>query len=743
MGANISGVGEIAGINNNLTDTGSSYTQYPNSVVPDKTIKKGYDVFNSSAYNNLIQASKLYEAGDAKAKRCGRVNKRANEIYTTDGKLHMGDDRYIDCGITCNNCDMWPYQSDAPIGPVVGVKSPIGVKTTISGGNNNNSANPKDFTCYNKNEFKNTIGWNTGDYIGTQWNPKVPDEVATGCSGGSSKGRGSYVNTSNGFKIQNNFKNDTGTSEGCWLGTDTVKTPNKTFCYQSEVDWPTFCQLGDNLYSDSTCKTNCNVKEGSTPSDKKYCDYAYERLCAKKKGDQLKRDPDTDKILYSDRDWIRTATCDSYCGSASSPNCKSIKTDICTRNASEWESLSWLPNYCQNFWKNNIDTSNMNKACKNELLKEGGSQNIWSGKGCGVMCMGDGTDVDTDWCNGLKAEYCRKNDTNMLTDQCYEFCAGHPDLCDDYLAGEKGMCSRLNIKTQEDLQKEVPGTKRQYSDWCGCMMNTDFYEAYAADIDKKFNELGYSILGQIDLSPECMYPQCKQGSILSNSQTQRVKDGFCKDCAQIMLQNLSGSFVNNDIASSQSANCGNIKQTLLLKGIYKVGDKYIRVFEDGKYCTYPSKTSMEKDKEKNGLGEPSVVDKILDGNVSDGKCNLDKGYYYVQSIDKYIQVNSDSTYCVYASLDDFNKESVEPVTITNIPYMNDRTTDNDGVCVAPLVPVVRLPDITSTVPIEVDGKILNNEESYGFIFGIIFGSFFIIVIIISIIFYYKHKKEFS
>ena len=378
----------------------------------------------------------------------------------------------------------------------------------------------------------------------------------------------------------------------------------------------------------------------------------------------------------------------------------------------------------------------MDKICKDELLDKNGNQNIFSGKGCGRLCMGEGTDVDSDWCKSKKAEFCRKSDENMLTDDCYDFCSGHPDLCDDYLSGDRGMCSRLNIKNQEDLDKPVEGTLKKISDWCGCMMPRSFYQDYANNIDKKFNEVGYSILGQIDVSPECMYPMCKQGSIMTFNQDRRKREGMCTDCVQIMLQSLQGSFVNSNIASEQSASCGNVKQTFLLPGIYNATslNKYIRVFDDKSYCVYPDEESRDADVHDHS--EISNISEIPGDNRNKGSCMLKQGFYQVKSIDRFIKVHEDKSYCVFPKDAKFKDITYSVVDV--IPDMNKLNSVPE--CEYSLDVGYSVEDISTYFKhMKPDNM---SDEDFNIILivsGVLIGVFVLVVIIV--IFYFLNKRR--
>lgn len=707
---------------------------YLNSVVPKNTIKKGYDPYRVSNFNSpLSYGDGLGTCSDKEAMKCGKTWTSVNKVFTLDNKWHKGEHRCVSCGGTsitpfCFDCD---FQGSSH--PANSVKVPIGSEVIVSGGNITTNTRVEgtganQVNCWgppNQTDLK----WGRGNFKDwTEQPEKMPDEVATGCAGGYNLGRDQFVKTLNGFKIHNDAENKNFKSDDCFLGASKFKTPGNTACLYGGIDKNSFCQMGDYIVSESVCKNECDkFKEGEVPNDKRYCDYGYERLCEKRIGDPIKRD-DNGEIVYATKDYLKSEPdCMTYCGiSASSPQCKKIKNNVCTRRISDWaDPESWIPNYCRAHWQKNPDRNAMDKICRAEMLKEDGEQNVWSGKGCGRLCMGEGTDADTDWCKTIKAEYCRKNDNNMLTDDCFDFCAAYPDMCDDYLSGVGGMCNRLGITTADDLDKDVEGTLHKYSDWCGCMMPRGFYNEYADGINKQFQSQGYDILSQVDTKPECMYPKCKQGSIMTNAQNTRMVNKMCTDCVQIMLQSYDGSFIDNNFASEQSASCGKIKQQLLFPGIYNVKkiNKYVRVFDDKSYCVYPDDTAREQDKANHSFTEINNVDEIAPDNFSSGRCQLLPGFYKVTSIDRIINVHEGSRkYCIFP--EDYTPRGLI-TEINNIPIMNP--IDDNRECVPDYI-TDTIRDFVTSIGIDTEG--LGDSDLSTYFWSVIGGIIFIIIFII-------------
>lgn len=584
---------------------------FPVSVVPANTIKRGYDVYQSDNYGSLLYGHNLVGDGDDDARDCGKVAMTAKSTFLTDGRLRKGDHRHIRCGLTCRNCDAWPNQSNAKKGPIKGVKVPIGVKLDLRGGNAGNSVHPSEQVCSGNVQ---TIKYAKD---------RVPENIATMCAGGSNLPRGHYLTTDeNKFTpvagtedADGNYPNQAELPDGaCFAGTQSINIPHKTWCIKSDVDMHTFCQMGD--YVDSQeCREYCVDND---------CTHATDRICRKIKGDPIKKDASGNLVL-SDKNYLRDSDqCYEKCGGPSDPRCKDIKNEVCQK--ADWNNADWAPEYCRDHWRANPDDLAVDKACGAALA----AGDVFKSTGCGKLCQGGGLDVSETYCNQKKADYCLSSKDHMFTDQCYDFCSSNPDICDNALSGAQGMCA--GVRTQADLDAQVPGTIHTMSDWCGCMMPSSFYQDYAKNIDKKFNDFGYSILGQVDVSPECMYPQCKQGSVMTSAQHDRKASGMCTDCVQIMLQTLNGSFVDNNIVSEQSEKCANIKQVSIEPGVYDVKGLVIDVAGDGTYCVSNASTSKS-------------LSKIPDGYTSRGDCVPAAGTYTTPG--GAIKVHADGTYCKF------------------------------------------------------------------------------------------------
>ena len=534
---------------------------YPGTSVPNNTVKKGFDTFLWSRHKELNAQDKYVGGGDSSATgRCRHPAKKVKDVLRTNGRWQKGNHRWFDCSpVNCGNCDAYPEHDDyGKAGPISSVKVPIGLKVVLQPGEADN-LHDKKFKCTSHNSTQ--VGWNYGDFRGSNWPARVPKDVAIGCSWGNSMRQNKFPKTTNNFKFKRSSDGRNEHSE-CWLGSDIIKSARKTMCTIGTVDWPTYCQLGDFVDSQEGCRNQCrDVKEDMVPGDKKHCEYALDRLCRTRKGDPLKIDPNRGTMINASKDYFTAPICQKYCGSAEDSRCRSVKNDICSSDSSKWLTDTGLPGLCKSYWSRHRDTNAMNKSCGTDLVNSKSTQNVFTNKGCGKLCPGGSLDVDKGWCDTKRLDYCTKNDSNMLTDECFRFCEQNPDTCDEYLSGPRGMCSsRLGIKTEDDLNKPVLGTNKKYSDWCGCMMHTQFYEDYADGVLKKFNDLGYSVSGHVDLAPECMYPKCKGGSIKDSSQQHNLDNGECKSCVQIMLQNITGNIVDSDIASHQSAKCANIRK---------------------------------------------------------------------------------------------------------------------------------------------------------------------------------------
>lgn len=598
---------------------------YQKSInVPDDSIKRGFDIFSGSGYTNIVNP---YDTVGGKNgwPICDHPRTPIYKIFTVDGETKKGLHRELWCrdwfgAKDCGDCDFGgDGSSDARMDYVVkGVKVPIGQKVQLVKGHAGTNSTQGSTTC----------NWTQGDWIGYSYGdfdkiqPKrLPEEVATGCSGGTNKKPNEFVTTTGDYKIQNSWKTPEKTNQ-CWVGVDSVKDPGKVVCTKADVDWHVFCQLGDNIVNNPECVRKCkgcvsgNCNFYTVGQDSSGCEYALERYCTKKKGYPIKRDPYTGQIIYSNTDKIRDTFCTDFCGTAESSKCKNVKNELCSK-PSEWLTIQWLPDYCKAWWRNNKDELVMNDVAKKDLIDKNSEQHIFSGKGLGKLCLGDGLDVDKNWCRDRKLDFCTKNDEQMLTKECWKFCSEpeNAGLCDTYLDGNKGgLCGRLGAKTQEDLKKILPGTDRQISDWCGCMMPTQFYQNVGEEKIKAFQDYGYAVNGNIDYSPECSFPLCKIGSVKTNAQQERLSNSECTDCVQLMLNNVtSQSMINTNFAANQEMTCSRIENLNpeepepIPPGVYDLNGIKIKVYSDNSYCEYNNEEDFKKDNP-----EVSNIEKITE-----------------------------------------------------------------------------------------------------------------------------------
>jgi len=603
-----------------------SIKAYEKSInVPDNSIKRGYDVFSGSGYTNIVDPTS-WVGGKNGSSICDHPRTPIYKIFTVDGETKKGLHRELWCrdyfGIKdCGDCDFGgDGSSDAKMDYVVkGVKVPIGQKVQLVEGTAGTNSTQSSTMCHFTNG--DWIGYGYGDFSKIQ-PQRVPEDVATGCSGGTNKKPNEFVTTTGNYKIQNSWKSPEKTNQ-CWVGVDSVKKPGEVVCVKGDMDWHTFCQLGDNIINNPECYKKCRGCVSGRCSiyttgskDYKGCEYALERYCTKKKGYPIKRDPYTGQIIYSNSDKIRDTFCQDFCGTADSSRCKNVKNEICSK-PDEWLTIQWLPDYCKSWWSKNKDELVMNDIAKKDLIDMNSEQNIFSGKGLGKLCLGDGLDVDKNWCRDRKLDFCTKNDEQMLTKECWKFCSEpeNAGLCDTFLDGNKGgLCSRLGAKTQEDLKKKIPGTDRQISDWCGCMMPTQFYQDVGEKKINDFKDFGYAVNGNIDYSPECSFPLCKIGSVKTNAQQERLSNSECTDCVQIMLNNIiSENTINSSYAANQEMTCSKIEKLNppepdpLKPGVYDLNGIKIKVYSDNSYCEYNNEEDFKKDNP-----EVSDIEKITE-----------------------------------------------------------------------------------------------------------------------------------
>lgn len=603
--------------------------------VPEGTIKKGFNVYSERDFKGLLDPNVKIDRDNSKCagngKNCDGGLFRNADVFTADGKLNNGKHR-DKCCVTykpfqghvkdCNNCefkgDGFGFDSDAKPGFISGFKVPVGMYLTAYGESQEaGCSGPKTFVGWGHDTEKSLS--NVWPYVKIDEKneaKKLPDDMAVGCSGGWDMGQNQWTTTTNNFKFKNVPNSDVETNE-CWTGVNPPAYEDRIGCTEAGVLPKIFCQMGDYVVSTDLCQKECDGvtigsnKTGGGGKGKDFCRFALDRYCGVVPGEAYKRDSKGNLVTMKDGYYplFDEDKCIEYCVGSDTDDCHKIKRKVCTSNLEDWKTNPKLVTYCKSYWSNNLDKPFMTNAYKSILTDSSNDQNIMTEKGLGKLCDAKGTNVDESWCQEMKKLYCTASDDNMLTDECYEFCA-HPanaDQCDDYV---KGMCrNRLNVTNEDDMLKQSPHSIHNIGSWCGCMMGSDFYRQARNEKLKRFDELGYDIRGETDLTPECEYPFCKEGAIKTSSQQGRLDNKECKDCVQTMLTSLNSStFVNSDINQQALSQCGKIidrsEVEHLAPGLYNMkstNEKY-KVDSDKTYCKYGSEEVFQEDLEKNFKG---------------------------------------------------------------------------------------------------------------------------------------------
>lgn len=397
---------------------------------------------------------------------------------------------------------------------------------------------------------------------------KIPNNTAVNCSTGDmnqTTGDQSHVINFGGIK----------TTDRCFIGNSDLSKHSSGIndaakCTVAGIHYPSYCQLGDYIDTNKECELQCKFSKGSD-LEKNYCNFAKDRLCGVQKGDPLKqkrvftnktinilgRDRTiklgSNVLVKSDRNYITEPLCTDYCGG---PN--ELMSSICDAHKRAYciNPLSWpeAGEYCTDYWKGNFNSSEANKACGAKLVDGSSPENISTGNGCGKLCLGRGLDANDQYCNARRRDFCSVNN-NLETNYCFNFCKDHPDLCENKL---NEYC-----KDKADrLDEELPSGKT-IGDYCGCFMGTKFYEDYKNNVFSQFQQNGFKIEGVANIrsEPECIFPQCKSGAILTSAQQNNLPN--CgTDCVQVMLNQFDQSTVNGDFLAQQSAECINITENV-------------------------------------------------------------------------------------------------------------------------------------------------------------------------------------
>jgi len=430
-----------------------------------------------------------------------------------------------------------PNHGDYWVGRYSSGKVPIGAWADIY-----------DLSC-NSGTLLNSLYYGGPKANDSSFPQRIDDDIATNCAGGSELSWNSWIPYPKTNLPIKHDQTQSETSTGCFVGEKNATHHDKEDCFVGGVHYPSFCQLGDYVTTNLRCKNQC---AGIKSTDKaNYCTYAKDRLCGKRVGDPLKKNP-WNKVVGSTKNYITEGVCEDYCGSPGqqgSAICQKHKKDYCT-DPTTWPDAA---EYCSSYWKANPNDLEMTKVCGSKLLDPSSPENITTGKGCGYLCRGGSLDVHDNMCKTKRLEFCTADPLQMETEYCYQFCKDNPDLCESFL---NNYC-----KDKGDLLGQaIPGGKRKYSDYCGCMMGTQFYEDYVKNVFDQFDEAGYNIQGasNIKTSPECIFPKCKGGSILTSAQRSNIKDCGAS-CIQVMLNKFIDSQVDGDFMAQQSAQCTNIQ----------------------------------------------------------------------------------------------------------------------------------------------------------------------------------------
>ncbi len=608
-------------------------SEYGATNVPAGTIKKGFNVYSGRNFTGLQKPDYKRSRnnpecrGDGKSCRGEQINK---DIFTADGKTNVGKHRDLCCESlgggffgtdyksNCGNCEFKGsgngYDSDARAGWISSFKVPVGMYLGVSGSG-------PEATCGGHTKY---YGWGHG----STYNKNLPFDVATGCAGGWNMGQEQFPETVNNYTFKNTANKDA-KSNKCWVGVDPSPYENNVGCTRAGVNKEIFCQMGDYALNQSLCKDTCKDarKEGDGTW---WCKNALDRLCAGVPGEPLKRDNNGNLVKVGKQPLFNNSMCINYCGSAESSTCRDIKTKACSQNGPEaWLNDPKVAPYCNIYWKNNPNSIAMSKVCKDVMKDQSSGQSVFSDKGCGYLCRGGVSDVDKVWCRDRRKDYCTHSVDQMLTKDCAEFCEKDPEACENFLSQ---MCKDFNIKTEDDLKKPVPPTGYDIAHWCGCMMPSTYYREKIEENFDRLRDFGYdvTVAAGLDREPECSYPLCVEGSIMTDSQRRNKENQRCKQCVQIMLQKFTDStIIDGNVSGSQDGNCVKIKKIEekngdpLPPGIYRLADtvNYYHVKENGTYCKIQSLVEANNLAQKLG-GTIETVDKIPLSNAFSGNCEV-------------------------------------------------------------------------------------------------------------------------
>lgn len=412
---------------------------------------------------------------------------------------------------------------------------------------------------------------------------RIPENIATDCAGGSNsiyeapnfETIDDLVELSNGQTIR---YDDIwpATTNKCFVGQESA-VANVEGCLKGGVHYPTFCQLGDYVETVPECKQQCASSITAFGEQDTYCHFAKDRLCGKQIGDRIKRDPNGNDVL-SDKNWITEPVCITYCGSPTevtpSNRCNTAKKDFC-RNPNSWPGICpdanqpdniCTPHYCFRYWDDDdrFNTQDIDEACADKLLNSSSDENITTGYGCGKLCPGGFGDIDKDYCDSKRVQYCFSNEDNLFSNFCFDFCKENPDLCVtnlrtycDSIVDQNRTDGQINFDDLFNYLENTDAGERKLKDYCGCFLPTAVYDEYTNKLEEQFNLLGFELdFTGYNATPNCMYPQCAGTTALK---TVAQENEVCASCLQSVFVSINNSTIDGDLAISQAASCSRIQ----------------------------------------------------------------------------------------------------------------------------------------------------------------------------------------
>lgn len=448
--------------------------------------------------------------------------------------------------------------------PVKSIKVPLGSYIDVSGdgskctrttlptgevayfGSSDNERNPGtryiipkgDMTTYTQALLDNNYTSNQKDIL-------LTDDTATRCA--------------NPQDTLNPHNND------CWIGVvfkDPIQ-PEKG-CFKSGIHYGSYCQLGENIFTD-TCQTAGACLESTTfpkdPKDDTYCEHAIRRVCNKGTLDNCSKDTKCSK------NWFMENECKNYCGPTPeqyNENC----IDTAQRHCGDPEFFKNNKDYCKKVWTraselNKFNPTYVDNLFKTEINNENLEQNnvmyyIKDNKkvldGVANLCS-PGNEINKNYCMDKKKKFCMAGD-NMKLKECLDYAKDATVVTKvdskvyskDELVRflQDGICK--DVQNHDDMDEEIvdPFTNSSHAklgNYCGCVMNDKFYDQYFQDVKANIKTTGSFE------DKNCFYPYCDQEAPGLNTQA-------CPDCVQNIISNIDEStFDDTTININQDGSC--------------------------------------------------------------------------------------------------------------------------------------------------------------------------------------------